>query len=37
MGIKKKVTSLSNIRKEIDHFSQFFLKKIMKQINKSKI
>ena len=37
MEIKKKVTSLSIIQKEIDNFSQFFLKKIMKQINKSKI
>ena len=33
----EKVTSLLNIQKEIDNFSQLFLKLIMKQINKNKI
>ena len=36
-GNMEKVTSLLNIQKEIDNFSQFFLKKlIMIQINKFK-
>ena len=36
-GNIEKVTSLLNIQKEIDNFSQFFLKKlIMIQINKFK-
>ena len=36
-GNIEKVTSLLNIQKEIDNFSQIFLKLIMKQINKNKI
>ena len=36
-GNIEKVTSLLNIQKEIDNFSQLFLKLIMKQINKNKI
>ena len=36
-GDIEKVTSLLNIQKEIDNFSQLFLKLIMKQINKNKI
>ena len=39
MGTQKKVTSLSNIQKEVDNLSLDFKKKIiaMKQINKNKI
>ena len=36
-GNIEKVTSLLNIQKEIDNFSQLFLKLIMKQVNKNKI
>ena len=36
-GNIENVTSLLNIQKEIDNFSQLFLKLIMKQINKNKI
>ena len=36
-GNIEKVTSLLNIQKEIDNYSQIFLKLIMKQINKNKI
>ena len=36
-GNIEKVTSLLNIQKEIDNFSQLFLKLIIKQINKNKI
>ena len=36
MGIEK-VTRLSNIQKEIDNFSHFFKKLIMKQINNKNI
>ena len=39
MGTQKKVTSLSNIQKEVNNFSLDFKKKkiAMKQINKNKI